>query len=72
MVLAAKLQSVKVALRTWSRKVFGDIFESVKVVEHHDFNAELSYDADPSEANLVELHEAQAQLRRSHGVKHMF
>nr|XP_027096078.1 uncharacterized protein LOC113715975 [Coffea arabica] len=71
-IFAQKLRKVKAALRIWSRNVFGDIFESVKVAEQRAFKAELSYDDDASEANLVELHEAQAQLRRSHGVEHMF
>ena len=52
--------------------MFGEIFESVKVAEQRAFKAKLSYDDDPSEANLVELYEAQAQLRRSHGIEHMF
>ncbi|XP_027156634.1 uncharacterized protein LOC113758125 [Coffea eugenioides] len=72
MVLAAKLRHVKVALRSWSREAFGDIFKSVKVAEQRAANAKLRYDADLSEANLVLFHEAQAQLRRSHGLEHMF
>ncbi|XP_027077095.1 uncharacterized protein [Coffea arabica] len=71
-VLAAKLRNVKMALRMWSREVFGDIFEAVKVAEQRALNAEVSYDADPSQPNLVLLHEAQAQLRRSHATENMF
>ncbi|XP_071923146.1 uncharacterized protein [Coffea arabica] len=71
-VLAAKLRSVKAALRTWSHEVFGDIFDSVKVAEDRALNAKLSYDIDPFEANLVALREAQDQLWRSQGVEHMF
>nr|XP_027090405.1 uncharacterized protein LOC113711437 [Coffea arabica] len=72
MVLAAKLRSVKAALRTWSHKVFGNIFDSVKVAEDRALNAKLSYDTDPFEANLVALREAEDQLWRSQGVEHMF
>ena len=42
------------------------------MAEQRALNAEFSYDADPSEANLVVLHEAQAQLRRSHALENMF
>nr|XP_027071629.1 uncharacterized protein LOC113696407 [Coffea arabica] len=72
MVLAAKLRSVKMALRAWSREVFGDIFGSVRVAEDMALNAELSYDTDPSEDKLVALQKARAHLRRSQGVEHMF
>lgn len=62
-VLVEKLRRVKRELRCWSKEVFDNIFDAVKVAEEAVRLQELVVETDPSEGSLVDLQVKQESLR---------
>ena len=63
--LAAKLCPIKKHIQGWSREQFGNIFDAVQNAKEMASIAEVHFDNDPSEPNLLALQEAQAVLRNA-------
>ncbi|CAH9124930.1 unnamed protein product [Cuscuta epithymum] len=49
--LVTKLQTLKKALRTWNKEVFGNIFDDIRKAEEEVQKAEMAYQQQSSEAN---------------------
>ncbi|VFQ96673.1 unnamed protein product, partial [Cuscuta campestris] len=60
--LVAKLKDLKVCLREWNKKEFGNIFANLTMAEDQATQTQLRYEEDPSEANREKAQEANAKL----------
>ncbi|KAL0356484.1 UNVERIFIED_CONTAM: Transposon TX1 uncharacterized protein [Sesamum radiatum] len=60
--LQQKLYRLKAALKKWNFEVFGNIFQNITKAEQNIKIAEQAYDANPSEANLIAMNRATAEL----------
>ncbi|KAL0283420.1 UNVERIFIED_CONTAM: hypothetical protein Sradi_7230400 [Sesamum radiatum] len=60
--LQQKLYRLKAALKNWNWEVFGNIFQNIKEAEQKSKAAEVRYDNDPSDTNLIAMNKATAEL----------
>nr|XP_027086510.1 uncharacterized protein LOC113708247 [Coffea arabica] len=71
-VLCCKLKRLRGTIRDWSRRVFGDIFQTVRQKEEEVRLAEVRVESDDSDAARVHLHLAKGQLRAALRVEELF
>nr|XP_027083663.1 uncharacterized protein LOC113705962 [Coffea arabica] len=71
-VLYCKLKRLRGSIREWSRRVFGDIFQTVRQKEEEVRLAEVRVESDDSDAARVHLHLAKGQLRAAMRVEELF
>ncbi|KAL0412318.1 UNVERIFIED_CONTAM: hypothetical protein Slati_3821500, partial [Sesamum latifolium] len=57
-----KLYRLKAALKTWNFEVFENIFKNIEKAEQMAKNCEQLYDNDPTDANLIAMNKATAEL----------
>lgn len=67
-----KLKKVKQALTTWSKEIFGDIFQKVATFEGEGKVSEIQFEINPSSDNRVELNRTNAKLKRCWHLKEEF
>ncbi|KAL0396352.1 UNVERIFIED_CONTAM: hypothetical protein Scaly_0083600 [Sesamum calycinum] len=63
--LKEKLHRLKQRLGWWNRTKVGDIFQQTKEAESLATEAEINYDRDPTEANLITMNRASTRLNRA-------
>ncbi|XP_027120639.2 uncharacterized protein [Coffea arabica] len=71
-VLCCKLKRLRGTIRDWSRRVFGDIFQTVRNKEEEVRLAEVRVESDDSDAARVHLHLAKGQLQAALRVEELF
>lgn len=59
-----KLKKVKIALSTWSKSIFGDMFKKIATMEDVIKMKELQLELNPTKENRAELRKVVAELRR--------
>ncbi|XP_071916251.1 uncharacterized protein [Coffea arabica] len=71
-VLCCKLKWLRGTIRDWNRRVFGDIFQTVRQKEEDVRLAEVRVENDDSDAARMHLHLAKGQLRAALRVEELF
>ncbi|XP_049389010.1 uncharacterized protein LOC125853369 [Solanum stenotomum] len=63
-VVHSKMKRVKMELAKWSKKTFGNVFQQIATLEDVIKTKEIQLEMAPTKSNRVELHKAEADIKR--------